>query len=377
MGSGNRGARVALVALIVLLIAAYVAVGQPKRESGAQGATPADAGLVVVAVDPGSPAENAGVKRGDVLLKADKIELTAAPDLELYVSRLKAGDTVALQMTRGGAPVTASVSVGDRNGRPYLGLTLQGAPWGGDLGFRRGLGPDGTRGGTRRGAPAPGMRSFAVEALVGEVVEGSPAAAAGIRQGDSILSVDGTALQGGGSLSAEVGKRKPGDKVTLEIRRQSGTVEKAEVTLGAATEDANKAYLGVRYQEVPVFADGGARVGLLVRQVAPGSPAEQAGIRVGDLISAVGEDKVSLEAPLADLIARHKPGDAVELTVGSLTGAEARKVTVTLAARPDDKEKAYLGVVTGGGRMVVPNDGQSAPRGRMWGTPRSAGRSDA
>jgi S1-C subfamily serine protease len=364
---------------------------QPKREVAAPegGLASGDNGLVVVAVDPGSPAEKAGLRRGDILLKADKIELLSAQDLEYYVSRLKSGDSVALALERGGASRAITVELGERNRRPYLGVVVQGAPVGGGLGMRQVPGTDGPSGAMPRwSTPAPPRGTGVVAALVGEVLAGSPAEAAGIKQGDWILSADGVALSSGGSLGTEMAKRKPGDRVVLEVRRQKGALEKIEVTLAASAQDATKPYLGVRYQEV---ASGAPGLGLgrdpsgrtpvdvagavVVREVASGSPAEQAGIRAGDLIIRVGQDAVSLATPLADLVAKHKPGEAVEVGLVDRDGANRRSVTVTLGASPRDKERPYLGVVTGGRILTVPNEDQSAPRGRMRTTPRS-GRTD-
>lgn len=366
------------VAVVVLCLAAVgMSFAQPKREAAVPegGLASSDKGLVVVAVDPGSPAEKAGLRRGDILLKADKIELLSAQDLDYYVSRLKSGDSVALELERGGASRAITVELGQRNRRPYLGVVVQGAPIGGGLGMRP-------------SSPTPLRGSGGVEALVGEVLAGSPAEAAGIKQGDLIVSVDGVGLSMGGSLGAEMGRHKPGDRVVLEVRRTNGAVEKIEVTLAASAQDATKPYLGVRYQEV---ASGVPGLGLgrdpfgrsplevagavVVREVASGSPAEQAGIEAGDLITRVGQDTVSLATPLADRVAKHKPGETVEVGLVDRGGANERSVTVILGAHPQDKERPYLGVVTGGRILTVPNEDQNVPRGRRRTTPRS-GRMD-
>lgn len=66
------------------------------------------------------------------------------------------------------------------------------------------------------------------------------------------------------------------------------------------------------------------------------------------MITAIdGEPIVSPQA-LANAIAEREPGDRITLTVYQRDGEEERQVQVTLAEHPDDKGKAYLGVLIGG-----------------------------
>lgn len=53
------------------------------------------------------------------------------------------------------------------------------------------------------------------------VTSGSPAAAAGLHTGDLITAVNGTAVIGPSQLVADLDALKPGDKVTLTVRRGS------------------------------------------------------------------------------------------------------------------------------------------------------------
>jgi serine protease Do len=73
------------------------------------------------------------------------------------------------------------------------------------------------------------------------------------------------------------------------------------------------------------------RDGVLVREVAPGSPAEAAGIAVGDLIVASDERPIVDADDLADAIDAAADG---RLELVCLRGAEERRATVSLAARP-------------------------------------------
>lgn len=73
-------------------------------------------------------------------------------------------------------------------------------------------------------------------ALVQEVVEGSPAANAGLEQGDIVTKIDGKQLtEGNGGLAAAIANKKVGDQVTVTYYR-NGETHDVTVTLGNATE---------------------------------------------------------------------------------------------------------------------------------------------
>jgi putative serine protease PepD len=78
---------------------------------------------------------------------------------------------------------------------------------------------------------ATGTAASTAGAAVGSVSSGSPAASAGVRAGDTVVAVDGTAVNGSGDLVAAIAAHKPGDKVTLTVHRGSRTL-KLDVTLG-------------------------------------------------------------------------------------------------------------------------------------------------
>jgi membrane-associated protease RseP (regulator of RpoE activity) len=93
---------------------------------------------------------------------------------------------------------------------------------------------------------------------------------------------------------------------------------------------------------VPGLGSQSSGVGIVVQGLVPGSPAMLAGIQMGDVIVQV--DGVTLDANtrLSDIIAGHKPGDTVRVTVQR--GGSQRTFTVTLGAFPTDNQRAYLGI---------------------------------
>jgi len=62
-------------------------------------------------------------------------------------------------------------------------------------------------------------------AVVASVAEGSPAATAGLQEGDIVLEVDGQTVTGQGALVAVIRDSQPGDSVTLSVERAGQTIE--------------------------------------------------------------------------------------------------------------------------------------------------------
>jgi putative serine protease PepD len=85
------------------------------------------------------------------------------------------------------------------------------------------------------------------------------------------------------------------------------------------------AYLGVGTGDAP---SGGALIGTL----APGGPADHAGLRRGDVVTAFGGARVSDAADLSSAVDDHEPGARVEVVVKR--GGSTKTVRVTLADRP-------------------------------------------
>jgi putative serine protease PepD len=85
------------------------------------------------------------------------------------------------------------------------------------------------------------------------------------------------------------------------------------------------AYLGVSTED----ASNGAQVA----QITAGSPAEQAGLQQGDVITAIGGKPVASSSALSSIVDEHKPGDTVQLTV-SRNGSE-KTLDVKLGQRPN------------------------------------------
>jgi S1-C subfamily serine protease len=78
---------------------------------------------------------------------------------------------------------------------------------------------------------------------------------------------------------------------------------------------------------------GGTTVGAVVAGVLPDTPAEKAGLQEGDLITSLGAEAVDSATGLTSAIARHSPGDRVEVVWVDQLGRQ-RSATVELIAGP-------------------------------------------
>jgi len=82
--------------------------------------------------------------------------------------------------------------------------------------------------------------------------------------------------------------------------------------------------------------------GALVRYVEPRSPADEGGIKPGDIITAVDDNPVDEEHSLSQVLQGYRPGDTVEITV--IREGEELTLRVKLGSHPDDETRPYLGV---------------------------------
>ncbi|PKO22746.1 MAG: hypothetical protein CVU38_07905 [Chloroflexi bacterium HGW-Chloroflexi-1] len=92
----------------------------------------------------------------------------------------------------------------------------------------------------------------------------------------------------------------------------------------------------------PVLPEGAPQSGALVREVVSGAPADQAGLRLGDLITQVDQTPLDANHSLADVLGQYQPGDQVQLTVWRFD--ETRTIDVKLGQHPDSPRRAHLGI---------------------------------
>jgi serine protease Do len=103
-----------------------------------------------------------------------------------------------------------------------------------------------------------------------------------------------------------------------------------------------RGYLGVKIGNIESgvgeFYGAASDKGAMVAEVMEGSPAEQAGIKVDDIVVELEGEAVVGANELMNRIAMFKPGTEVKLTV--LRDGKRRAISLTLGTRPDDKTVA-------------------------------------
>jgi S1-C subfamily serine protease len=127
----------------------------------------------------------------------------------------------------------------------------------------------------------------------------------------------------------------PGGAVSIGFAITASTAASVADQL-ISTGKASHAYMGVGTQpitpELQQQYNLSRSSGLLVAEVAPGSPAEKAGLKQGDIIVRVNGQDVTDSAVLASMIRDMKPGDKVDVTIDR--NGQEQTITVTLAERP-------------------------------------------
>ena len=161
-------------------------------------------------------------------------------------------------------------------------------------------------------------------ALVSSVEKGSPADRGGMQAGDVITKFEGKVVPSVSELPRMVGAVKPGSRVKLEIWRNHASKD-LTITLGewtddklaakseAQTEKSNKLGLTLAELSAEDKRRSGIDNGLLVQQAS--GAAEKAGVQRGDVVLALGGEKVSSLPQFAKLLAQHSNDKSIALLI--------------------------------------------------------------
>ncbi len=239
---------------------------RPRAEVGVLVQPPAAGtqGAVVAEVTPNSPAAKAGLQPGDVITKIGSQDVRRPRELMAAIAQHKPGDKVELQVLRDGQQKKLTVTLAERQAQePRAG---EGFPAPG----RAFPGTEGRRGGflgVQTAEPRPGPAGATGGATVAEVVPDSPAAKAGLKEGDVILSVNGQATQGPEALREAIRRAGPGKEVNLKVMR--GNQEK-ELTARLEAPPRGQAFpfgQGQMQPMIPPMMGGSRRLEELERKV--------------------------------------------------------------------------------------------------------------
>ncbi len=179
-------------------------------------------------------------------------------------------------------------------------------------------------------------------ALVGQVIPNTPADAAGLEAGDVILSIDGNVINGRAHLQEIVERIEPGTTVTCGILRDGGNMD-IEISLEEMPSDFTPAMQRRRpatpeeeepeTEEAMSYQQYGFEVsditddvveqfelpdnveGVVVVSVEADTPAGDAGLTAGDIITKVGQQDVSSAEEFDAAVQEMQPGKGLLLQV--------------------------------------------------------------
>ncbi|HYF64515.1 MAG TPA: PDZ domain-containing protein, partial [Herpetosiphonaceae bacterium] len=280
---------------IVLLLRSPVAAAQLQAVK--------DAGVLVTSVTGDSAADAAGLKRGDIILGIDDQTTDEVAALHQYVLSKRPGDQVRLNVQHGDDLRTLSVTLGEREGQPYMGFVpFIEQPWAhaGAVSGTAGL--------------APAMGAFHITGMGGAT---GPLT--------DVMRMGGPPWLGVEPMTATLGMH-------FELARPAMPFSDT-LFFGGPSELITRAF----ELHAPPFRR------FLIHSVEPGSPAAQAGLVPGDIVTEL--NGAALESPFAllEAVDAADPGDSLDLTVSGVSGEE-RSVSVTLGEDPKRAGEAYLGV---------------------------------
>lgn len=208
--------------------------------------------------------------------------------------------------------------------------------------------------------------------LINRVIKDGPAQKAGLRRDDIVIAFNGDKISDEETLRDLIADSEAGHKVTFTIMRGDDKKE-IEVLLEARDdEDSNfwrwnsniaphgffrgltrkysgsfrdhaikLPYLGVKMSDLSNqlgdffgVRDGD---GVLITEVIEDSPAEQAGLKAGDVIVQIGEARIENSGDVTELISNKEVGDEVELSL------LRDKRSVTLKATLGETDDLFFG----------------------------------
>jgi serine protease Do len=162
-------------------------------------------GALVAEVDPGGPADKAGIKAGDVILRVDQSPVTRAEDLPRVVARNRPGSKVKVEIRRERATRTVEVSLDEVRDEAPAPAT----PTGPGAAAPHGIGVQ------LSDVPGQGV-------VVGRVVAGSPADGE-LAPGDVIVEVNRAPVARAADVVARIGATPTGTPILFKVARQNKT----------------------------------------------------------------------------------------------------------------------------------------------------------
>lgn len=180
---------------------------------------PGSKGALVASVEPGSPAEKAGIQAGDVITRFNGKDIQSVHDLTLAAASQKPGTRTTLTRNRGGSQQEIALTIGQRDDEEQQTGAIPG-PEAADQRLGLSLSPIPDEARQQLGLP-PGTTGLFVQ----EVAPNSLADQSGLRAGDVIVSANNQNVSQPSDIEAEWTKSRQQNKpILFRINRQGQTL---------------------------------------------------------------------------------------------------------------------------------------------------------
>ena len=164
--------------------------------------------------------------------------------------------------------------------------------------------------------------------IVADVVAGSPAEKSGLKRGDIVQTLNGKPVENANQLSRSVAAMAPETKAAIDVIRDGKPVT-VKLTIGTMPEEAEhkkgaapstESALGITVQNLTPemaqkFGVDEKEGGVVITELAAGSPAAEAKLRPGDLIEEVNRQKIQNIRDWKQAIEKMKKGEPLLLLV--------------------------------------------------------------
>jgi serine protease Do len=172
-----------------------------------------DKGALVASVVPGSPADRAGLEAGDVILSVNGTEVVHVKDISRRIAETKPDEKVAIAILRAGDKKTLQVRVGrmEETGREAAMAGEPGENTAASLGLE-------LADLTPQARARLGLESDLRGALVVGVDPAGAASRKGLREGDVIVMVGQTPVEGARQAIAEIDREKSAGRQSVLLR---------------------------------------------------------------------------------------------------------------------------------------------------------------
>lgn len=261
----------------------------------------------ITQVAPKSPASEAGVQVGDVLVDVEGKEIERFDELLDALREKMVGDRFRFAVRRGEETLDVSVKLGARPGTrtntPAVYLGLSGKDEEGQI-------------------------------VLTSVADDGPAKNAGLKIGDVVVQSDGKKFEKYTQWITASQKKAIGDPIKLLVQREDEEIE-IEITLSARpSSSTSSAFMGIQGQDAPKTS------GALLTIITADGPSAKAGLKANDVVTQVGKNKISNYNELIAEIRARQPDD--EMPVRIQRGGKTIQLTVILGDRnAGNSERPY------------------------------------